>query len=56
MNIDKNEVLRYLGYDNQTITKELNLLIDETMDETLKQSKNLYTYKIYKLEKRDTDF
>lgn len=44
-------MLRYLDYRNQNITKELNLLIDEIINETLELSQSLYIYKIFKLEK-----
>lgn len=34
MEIGKSEVLRYMGYKDQLIEKELDLLIDETIEET----------------------
>lgn len=53
MNIDKNEVLRYLGHKNQDIDEELNSLIDECMLEIVQISKPLYIYKIFDIEAKD---
>lgn len=53
MKIDKNEVLRYLGYRNQDIDDELNNLIDLCITEIRETSKPLYTYKIFDLEKTE---
>lgn len=50
MNIDKNEVLRYLGHKNQEIDKSLNKLIDICILETKEIAKPLYTYKIFDIE------
>lgn len=50
MNIDKNEVLRYLGHKNQDIDEELNSLIDKCIIEIVENSKPLYIYKIFDIE------
>ena len=50
MNINKKEVLRYLGYKNQEIQDDLNTLIDNCIEEAKKISKPLYTYKIFDVE------
>lgn len=50
MNIDKKEVLRYLGHRNQDIDKELDNLIDICIEEIKKESKPLYVYKIFDTE------
>lgn len=51
LNIDKNEVLRYLGHKNQDIDDELNDLIDLCIKEIKETAKPLYTYKIFDVEK-----
>ncbi|WZL72953.1 vitamin B12 dependent-methionine synthase activation domain-containing protein [Clostridiaceae bacterium 35-E11] len=51
MNIDKQEVLRYLGYMNQSIEKELERLIDECIAETKQYAKAKSVVKVFELEK-----
>lgn len=54
MNIDREEVLRYLGYKDQDIDKDLNNLIDDCIDEAKAMSKALYTYKIFEIEPNES--
>lgn len=53
MHIDKNEVLRYLGYKNGVIDTNINLLIDECINEVKEISNCKYTYKIFDVEKSE---
>lgn len=53
MYINKNEVLRYLGYKSGAIEDNLNGLIDECIEEIKKYSNNKYTYKIFSIEKEN---
>jgi len=53
MNIDKKEVLRYLGYKGSNADKETSDLIDECIDEINNIAKPKYIYKIFDLEKED---
>ena len=53
LEINKKEVLRYLGYKNQKYSEELDLLIDEMRKEILEVAKYKYTYKIVELVKDD---
>lgn len=50
INIDKNEVLRYLGYNGQNIDIDLNQKIDSCIDETRKDIDVKYTYQIFDIE------
>ncbi len=47
MNIEKTEVLRYLGYNNQNIDENTNQLLHECMTEILDIMKKNYVYDIY---------
>ncbi|TDT61054.1 methionine synthase [Fonticella tunisiensis] len=47
MNINKNEVLRYLGYKNQPIDENLNELIDSCIDEIKEISDPRYICNIF---------
>lgn len=49
-NIDKNEVLRYLGYKGQEIDSPTNSLIDECIEETKKIINPRWIYKIHDIE------
>ncbi len=49
LNIDKNEVLRYLGYRNQEIDEDLDKLIDQCIKEVKDSSKPKYIYKVFDL-------
>lgn len=51
LNIDKSEVLRYLGHKNQDIDNELDNLIDKCIEEIKKESRPLYIYKVFDVEK-----
>lgn len=51
--LDKGEVLRYLGYNNQSIDGGLDGVIDECMEEILKISRYRYTYRIFDIRKSD---
>ncbi|MFA6942068.1 MAG: methionine synthase [Clostridiaceae bacterium] len=51
MDIDKKEVLRYLGYKNNSADKQTSDLIDECIDEMMKISKPKYIYKIFDIKK-----
>ena len=53
INIDRDEVLRYLGYRNQEIDSGTNSLIDEAVSETLLNLSKHYTYRIFDLERKD---
>jgi hypothetical protein len=50
MRIDRNEVLRYLGYKNQEISSDLNCLIDICIDEIKDISKPHYTYRLFDID------
>lgn len=50
MNINKNEVLRYLGHKDQDIDEELDRLIDICIKEVEDTSKPAYTYKVFDVE------
>lgn len=45
--INKNEVLRYLGYKNQFLDDKINILIEECIDEIKKLVKIRYVYKYF---------
>lgn len=50
MNIERNEVLRYLGYSNQQIDTNLDNLINECIAETSRLAKPLSVFKILDIE------
>lgn len=50
MNIDRKEVLRYLGYKNQSIDEVMEKLIDEAMIEIKEIMRRNYVYNIYDIE------
>lgn len=50
VNIDKNEVLRYLGYRDQKIEKNLDDLIDRCMVEIVETAKPLHVYEVFSIE------
>lgn len=54
INIDRNEVLRYLQCKGQNIDKETNNLINESITEVNEISQPRYVYRIYYIEKRGT--
>lgn len=47
--IDRNEVLRYMGYKGQTISADLNCVIDEIIADALITAKPKQIYAIYKI-------
>lgn len=51
MDIDKKEVLRYLGYKSSSADKQTSDLIDECIQELRKISKPKYIYKVFDIEK-----
>lgn len=51
MVIDKNEVLRYLGYRGQNIDANIESLLEECMNELKIISKGKYVYNIFDIEK-----
>lgn len=53
MDINRGEVLRYLGYKNQQIDDELNNLIDSCIEEIKDISKPLYTYRVFDVKAQD---
>lgn len=54
MRIDRNEVLRYLGYRKQLITDSLNALIDQLISEASEITRPKATYKQFALEFGET--
>lgn len=53
MHIDKNEVLRYLGHNGQSMDETLSELIDTCIEEVSCLAKPLYVYKIFETEARE---
>ena len=53
LEIDKNEVLRYLGYKNQEIDEKLDELINTCLKEVKDLSQPKYVYKLFDLKKED---
>lgn len=51
VNIDKNEVLRYLQYKNQDINEDLNILIDDCIDWTKNIFNPRYIYRVCSIDK-----
>ena len=51
--IDKNEILRYLGYKGQKIKKDLDSIIDEQIKKCEEISRPKYVYKVYDIKKED---
>lgn len=49
--INRNEVLRYLGYRNQEIDNITNNLIDESIEEIRDLMEGKYVYKFFKIDK-----
>ncbi len=45
--LDKSEVLRYLGHKNQNFDKSIDAVIDGCMDEIVKISRYRYIYKVF---------
>ncbi|MFD3158552.1 methionine synthase [Haloimpatiens sp. FM7330] len=55
MEVNKSQVLRYLGYNNQAVDKKMEELIDNCMKEINIYSKSKYTYKIFNIQKVNDD-
>jgi len=53
MKIDKKEVLRYLGYKNQKIDKNMTDLIEECCEEIIDICKENSVYEIFDIENKD---
>lgn len=54
MVIDKNEVLRYLGYRGQNIDASIESLLEECLNELQTISKDKYVYSIFDMERRNS--
>jgi hypothetical protein len=55
MEINRSEVLRYLGYRNQKIEAELDNLIDSCINEIKGVSNPFYTYRIFDIEPKEDE-
>ncbi len=53
LNINKNEILRYLGYSGQTLDDKTINLMDECIEKLNKAIKPRYIYKIFKTEEKE---
>lgn len=53
MEIDKKEVLRYLGYKNQKIDKNMINLVDECCREIIDICKESFVYEIFDIERKN---
>lgn len=53
--IDKNEVLRYLGYKGQDIDDDLNSLIDDSINEVLAKVKPKRVFQTYNIRRENKD-
>lgn len=51
LTIRKEEVLRYLGFKNQTLEKDMNNLIEETIEEMRNLAKVRYVYKPFNIDR-----
>lgn len=51
--IDKNEVLRYLGYGSKKVDEITNDMIDNCVDEILELIKTNFVYNIYEIKKKN---
>lgn len=55
LKVDKNEILRYLGYNGQALDNNTINLIDECIEKLNNTIKPRYIYKIFKIEDKDTE-
>ncbi len=55
MEIDKKEVLRYLGYKNQEIDKSLTDLIEDCCKEVIEVCKESFVYEIFDIERKNDE-
>jgi len=53
--IEKNEILRYLGFKGQILDEDINKLIEESIEEMKKIIKVRYVYKFFNIDKSDDD-
>lgn len=53
VNVDKTEVLRYLGYNNQPLSVETETMIDSLIDRCMHLAIQSYTYKTYEIDDVD---
>lgn len=53
MNINKDEVLRYLGYNNQVLDEKISTQIDIAIEELKFISREKFTYDIFEVEMKD---
>lgn len=51
MNLNKLEILRYLGYNNQTIDNHMETLLDQCIDEIRQIAQKRFVYHTYDIEK-----
>lgn len=49
--VNKNEILKYLSYRGSEIPREIDELIDKSIEAVIEKSSFLYTYREYKLER-----
>lgn len=55
MEVNRNEVLRYLGYKKGDIGESISQLIDECIEEIKKYSNYKYTYKLFTIKKLEEE-
>lgn len=48
--LNKEEALRYMGYNGQSIDANLSIIIDEAANQCLRAARPAYTYKIFSIE------
>lgn len=53
LSIDKNEVLRYLGYGNKKVDEITNKIIDSCLDEILRLARTNFIYNIFDIKRED---
>ncbi|MCJ7687871.1 MAG: methionine synthase [Clostridiaceae bacterium] len=55
MNIDKSEVLRYLGYNNQILDEKISTQIDICIKELKFISRERFTYDVFEMKMKDSN-
>ncbi|KOA21524.1 vitamin B12 dependent methionine synthase, activation domain [Clostridium homopropionicum DSM 5847] len=55
MEVNRNEVLRYLGYKKGNIGESISQLIDECIEEIKKYSNYKYTYKLFEIKQLEEE-
>ncbi|NGX99212.1 MAG: methionine synthase [Candidatus Afipia apatlaquensis] len=53
ININRNEVLRYLGYKKQVLDENMEKLIDECINEIYSLAKSRYVYKFFDIQREE---